>query len=430
MSRSWSTEFYVCLILSAGAWGIGWLIGYPSLLLDLALVVCLARQFAQAAKFQAWLRKGLEQEPPDARGVWGDLMDQLYMYMRERRVERKWLEFELSHLKDSFAVLRDGVVVISRTGMMEWCNLSAERLLGLRMQLDRHHAILNYLRDPALRAYFSRGEFSDALEFFSPAHPETRLQLRVSEFSNGDRMLVFSDITKIHQLEQMRKDFVSNASHELRTPLTVIRGYLETMQDAQDRMDPRLHRAVGQMVEQAKRMDELLADLLKLSALETLPQGAHIPVDVPQLCLSVAADVRAATVGSHKEIIVEPGEPLQVIGNAEELRSAVSNLAMNAARYSGDESTIRLRWGISDGKVRITVEDNGVGIEPQHIPRLTERFYRVDSSRTRNTGGTGLGLAIVKHVLLRHNGELRVESEPGRGSRFTCELPVDRVCGI
>lgn len=430
MSRSWIAEFYVCLLVVALAWGLGWLLDYPSGFASCALLACLAWQFRQAAKFQAWLRQGLDHEPPDARGVWGDLMDQLFVYMRERRVERKWLEFELSHLKDSFAVLREGVVVISRTGMMEWCNLSAERLLGLRMQQDRHHPVLNYLRDPSIREYFARGEFADALELFSPAHPELRLQLRVSEFGNGDRMLVFSDITKIHQLEQMRKDFVSNASHELRTPLTVIRGYLETMQDAGDKMDPRLHRAVDQMVDQAKRMDELLGDLLKLSSLETLPQGAHEPVDIPALCHAVAADVAAAAIGNHKDIVVEPGEPLQVLGHAEELRSAISNLVMNAARYSGDGATVRLRWGIWDGKVRIAVEDNGIGIAPQHLPRLTERFYRVDSSRTRGTGGTGLGLAIVKHVLLRHNGELRIESELGKGCCFTCELPIDRVCAI
>ena len=427
MTQAWKFEFYVSVLIVLVAWVAGQLAGYPHPFVVLGLVICLLRQLSQLSRFMEWLKAGTEQDPPEARGAWGEVMDQLYIHQREQRVERQRLEFELKHLKDSFAVLRDGVVVVTRAGIIEWCNLAAEKLLGLRLFQDRHHPIMNFLREPAFREHFTRGESAEAFEFFSPANTSIRLQLRISEFGNGDRLLVFTDITRLYQMEQMRRDFVSNASHELRTPLTVIRGYLETMQDTGPDISPRLTKAVDQMVEQARRMDDLIADLLKLSSLETLPQGAHAPVDIPTLCEEVAADVRAASAGSRRQVLVEGGQKLVVLGQREELRSAISNLAMNAARYGGDAVEIRIRWEIAGGKVRIDVEDNGIGIEASHIPRLTERFYRVDSSRTRETGGTGLGLAIVKHVLLRHGGELSVRSEPGKGSCFTCELPIDRL---
>ncbi len=257
-----------------------------------------------------------------------------------------------------------------------------------------------------------------------------RLQFNITRYGNREHLLLVRDVTRLHQLEQMRKDFVANVSHELRTPLTVIAGYLETLLEHAEGVNPRWLRALQQMNQQAGRMQHLLNDLLLLARLETSSRPTdNQPVAVGLLLQSIISDARALS-GARAHLISLDADPqLQLKGSETELRSAFSNLVFNAVKYTPDGGTIHVRWWGDEAGAHLSVEDSGIGIEQKHLPRLTERFYRVDSSRASSTGGTGLGLAIVKHVLLRHQGRLDITSAPGRGSCFSCHFPTAQVPG-
>ena len=286
----------------------------------------------------------------------------------------------------------------------------------------------NLIRDPRFIQYFDQGRYKDPLDVLSPINASVWLQYAITHYGSGERLMVVRDVTRLHNLEQMRKDFVANVSHELRTPLTVVVGYLETMLDSEDSISPRWRRALQQMQQQARRMQSLLNDLLLLARLETSDTaGEAKPVAVDRMLIGIRQDALALSAERNHRITLESLTTRGLLGVDGELRSAFSNLVFNAVKYTPANGEINIRWWEDDDGAHLSVRDNGTGIAPQHISRLTERFYRVDSSRNSNTGGTGLGLAIVKHVLIRHGAELKITSVLGQGSCFTCHFPRQKL---
>jgi two-component system phosphate regulon sensor histidine kinase PhoR len=318
--------------------------------------------------------------------------------------------------------------MLDAQGNLEWWNRAAETLLGLKRNQDGGQPITNLIRHPRFQEYFRQDSYAEPLELASPIDDHIRLQYQVTLYGNGEHLMLVRDVTRVHQLEQMRKDFVANVSHELRTPLTVITGYLETLLDNVEAINPRWSRALQQMQQQGTRMQNLLNDLLLLARLEASDHpAASKPVAVEPLLQSILADAQALSAGNAHQISLEADPALRLKGSESELRSAFSNLVFNAVKYTPAGGRIHIRWWADAHGAHLAVEDDGPGIEAKHVPRLTERFYRVDASRSANTGGTGLGLAIVKHVLIHHRGKLQIHSTPGKGSTFTCHFPAEQT---
>lgn len=383
---------------------------------------------AQLLHLHAWLKRGHSDEhPPEGFGLWTEIFDALYQMQQHERQVRGHLEAIINRVQESTAALQDAIIVM-RQGNLEWCNKAAEHLLGLRVPQDFGQPLTNLLRHPAYKEYFDKGLYQEPLELISPTNDRIHLQFTLTRYGDGEHLMLVRDITRVHLLEQMRKDFVANVSHELRTPLTVIVGYLETLLEHADGIDPKWIKPLQRMEQQTERMRHLLEDLLLLTKLEATSYPASSqPVAVGIVLESIRSDAKALSADRRHRFVLEAEPDLLLKGSESELRSAFSNLIFNAVKYTPAEGTIRVRWWHDDQGAHLSVQDNGIGIDSKHLPRLTERFYRVDSSRASSTGGTGLGLAIVKHVLLRHKGWLEIQSIPGQGSTFICHLPVEQM---
>ncbi|RUR31191.1 phosphate regulon sensor histidine kinase PhoR [Vreelandella nanhaiensis] len=426
--RLWSRELWRIAWLATIGVCLGWLLGSAGLGLAAGLGVCLFHHLRQLRALFQWLTLNPNDEPPAASGMWGELLDRLYRYQKSQRITQGRLRATLARIQESSEAMRDSVVMLDRHGDLEWWNSAATEMLGLQTAHDRGQHITNLLRDPGFISYFNARDYSEPLTLPSPIDERSILQYQITLYGDDERLVMARDITRLHRLEQMRRDFVANVSHELRTPLTVLSGYLETYGDLADQLPPRLGRGIEQMQDQTQRMQNLVNDLLLLSRLE-IDQGGqdHQPLSVEQLLNSIRQDALALSHGKHAVHVVIESDA-QLLGSEQEMRSAISNLAFNAVRYTPTGSQITLRWAaMVDGGACIEVEDDGDGIDPVHIPRLTERFYRVDKGRSTATGGTGLGLAIVKHVLLRHEAQLQVESHPEEGALFRCIFPANRL---
>ncbi|UPQ83151.1 phosphate regulon sensor histidine kinase PhoR [Pseudomonas knackmussii] len=417
------------LLLLAGCLLIGLITGEYAWALVAGLVGYLGWMLQQMRRLQQWLKRSQPDEPPpDGQGLWGDIFDNLYQMQRRDLRLRGQLQSVIDRAQGSTTALKDAVIMLDRDGNLEWWNPAAERLLGLKKPQDTGHPVTNLVRHPSFKEYFDRGRHEEPLELSSPINDRLWLQVTITRYGNSEHLMVVRDITRLHQLEQMRKDFVANVSHELRTPLTVIAGYLETMLEHTDEMPPRWPRALNQMNQQAGRMQHLLNDLLLLAKLEaTSPPTNTQPVAIAKLLQTIKSDAQALSAERNHQITLEADASLLLKGSESELRSAFSNLVFNAVKYTPDNGEVHIRWWCNEQGAHLAVQDSGIGIESKHLPRLTERFYRVDSSRASNTGGTGLGLAIVKHVLLRHQGRLDVNSTPGKGSIFTCHFPLSQA---
>jgi two-component system phosphate regulon sensor histidine kinase PhoR len=299
--------------------------------------------------------------------------------------------------------------------------------LGLDLPRDVGAALANLARQPVLVRYVDSENYSEPVVFDSQREPGATLSVQIVPFGIEEKLLISRDISRLEAVARMRRDFIANVSHELKTPLTVVTGFVETLQDLD--LEPYQRRRYLQLMrEQARNMQRLVDDLLTLSSLESEQNPlADAPFAIVPLLLALSADAKALSAGRHT-IALDIADAAMVTGSRDELASAFGNLISNAIRYTPDGGTITLHWHIAaDGAGEFAVEDTGIGIAPEHVPRLTERFYRVDRSRSRASGGTGLGLAIVKHVLLRHHAELDVMSEIARGSTFTARLPAKRV---
>ncbi|BAV32678.1 histidine kinase [Sulfuricaulis limicola] len=380
-------------------------------------------------RLRHWLRNRQQAEIPDAGGLWGDVFDEIRQLMKQTENREDRLNDMLTRFQSAAAAMPDAMVILSQESDIEWANPSAGRLFGIRYPRDAGTRLFNLLRDPDFVQYLQHGDYSELLEIDSPENSEIKLSIQVTPFGSLQKLVIGRDVTRLARLEQMRRHFVANVSHELRTPLTVLGGFVETLGHMdQIRMED-LKKYLATMQEQAVRMQRLVDDLLMLSKLETAAPRTHDEtVDVTALLAGLKEQAELLSGEQHHVITVETDKSLRLLGSREELLSAFSNLVNNAVRYTPAGGRIALAWKAApDGSACFSVSDTGEGIALEHVPHLTERFYRVDTARSRASGGTGLGLSIVKHVLLRHDARLDIESEPGVGSTFTCVFPTARA---
>ena len=376
-----------------------------------------------------WLRSSQESFAPRDVGLWGELGYRIERSIRLRdqsaAIERNRLTQFLSAMEAS----PNGVMLLDAGDQIEWCNSLAADHFGLDPQRDRRQPVTNLVRAPAFVAYLQVGDFDKAVQIPDPPGRRS-LSVQVRSYGDDQKLVLSQDITERERSEAMRRDFVANVSHEIRTPLTVLAGFIETMTNLQ-LTEVERKRVLVLMTQQAVRMGSLVGDLLTLAHLEGSPHpAADRWVALQPLLSQVDAEARQLSGGRHT--LTFPAQvPVQVAGAQSELLSAITNLVSNAVRYTPDGGRIDVGWDqMADGSGVVSVTDTGPGVAREHLPRLTERFYRVEGSRSRDTGGTGLGLAIVKHVVQRHGGELDIRSEPGKGSCFRLVLPAARVRGM
>ena len=394
-----------------------------------AVAVVLAARLAyhalHLAALRRWLRRPGLEALPRGRGVWEEALAELHGFLKRRDAEHQTLARSLQRFRAAVRALPDGVVILDREHRIEWANPTAAQHLGIDPRRDQGQPVVNLIRHPAFVAYLDAGDFGEPLTLRAR---DTTLALQVIEFGDDQKLLNSRDITAEERIDTMRRDFVANVSHELKTPVTVLAGFVETLADDSLALSAsQRSRYLALMAEQAIRMQRLVEDLLTLSALESnVAPADESPVEVRPFIERLADEARALSAGRHRiETAVQGDERL--FASAAELHSAFSNLVSNAVRYTPDGGVVRLAWRCTDGHGVFSVSDSGIGIDARHIPRLTERFYRVDSGRSRESGGTGLGLAIVKHALTRHQALLDVVSEPGKGSTFSAVFPAVRV---
>ncbi|MES2933887.1 MAG: phosphate regulon sensor histidine kinase PhoR [Pseudomonadota bacterium] len=362
-----------------------------------------------------WLDSPTTAKLPDGWGAWTDVFSRLYRLRRDDEKHQAELTEWLARFRQAMHLLPDGVVIMDDVLFLEWCNPAAEQHLGLTQERDKGMRVTNLIRSPDFIDYIILGRYEQPLTLNLRGR---KLVLHIIPFENRRQIMVTHDATESDRIEMMRRDFIANASHELRTPLTVINGFLEIASsqpnlDAQTRLGH-----LKLMTEQGQRMQHLIEDMLTLTRLESIDYPIRPePVQIAVLLEQILREARALS-GERHLITLEVNGP-DISGSTEELRSAFSNLVINAVRYTPEGGAIKMLWQVCESGPQFVVQDNGIGISPEHISRLTERFYRVDKSRSRETQGTGLGLAIVKHVLLRHAAVLVIESQLGRGSTFS-----------
>jgi len=421
-------EIWILALIALGSLLLGAITGRYFLIAAIGFGLYIAATLRHLYHLHQWLQNRPGREIPDAGGLWGDVFNEIRKLMKQAGQREDRLTDMLSRFQSAASAMPDAVVIVSDNDDIEWANPSAADLLGIHFPRDTGQRLGNLLRDPEFADYLRKHEFSEPLELPSPANPELAVTLQIIPFGSRQKLLLGRDITRIVRLEQMRRIFVANVSHEMRTPLTVLTGFLETLRDMKFVQPEDLSRHLGTMYDQAARMQRLVDDLLMLSKLETAPPRRHEEVvDVPALLAGLKEQAELLSGDARHRIALEAEPGLKLLGSREELHSAFANLINNAVRYTPAGGTIDLRWWADAENVRFSVRDTGEGIAPEHIPHLTERFYRVDTARSRASGGTGLGLSIVKHILLRHNAELRIESDLGHGSTFTCVFPVARA---
>jgi two-component system phosphate regulon sensor histidine kinase PhoR len=398
--------------------GVVWFFSGPvaGLLTGLAaMTVVVLMQLYYLYRLAGWLDHPDGNKLSDGWGAWTDIFARLYKLRRDDEKNRVELTEWLARFRQAMNLLPDGVVIMDDVLFLEWCNPAAEAHLGLHNDRDKGMRVTNLIRAPEFMDYIILARYDKPLTLSLKGR---KLIVQIIPFENRRQILVTHDATESERIEMMRRDFIANASHELRTPLTVINGFLEIAYN-QPNLDPQTRKAhLKLMTEQGYRMQNLVEDMLTLTRLESIDYPLRPEaVIMPNLLDQIYQEAKALSAGKHTISMEVDGPNIQ--GSTEELRSALSNLVSNAVRYTPEHGAIKLSWKKKQSGSQFSVQDTGIGISPEHIARLTERFYRVDKSRSRETQGTGLGLAIVKHVLLRHHATLSIESEPGLGSTFT-----------
>jgi len=405
---------------------LGLLIGPIWLWILLAACLYSSWQLLTLYRLDRWLRLRSQLDPPNLGGIWGDIVAQVVRLHRRKQFHKQRLVQLFRELRRSTAALPDGVIILSAQREIVWFNRQAARLLGLRRPIDLGLRIDNLIRSPEFVHYLHGDDFAMPLVIRPPVQMDLYLALQVVPYGGGQSLLLVRDVTRQMRLEAMRKDFVANASHELRTPLTVISGYLDTLADDSS-IDPAWAGPIKDMRSQAQRMNAIIADLLVLSRLEaTDGEAPRDSIDVPGMLERLHRDALASA-DRPRQVVLELQSEDGLFGSAHELESAFTNVLVNGMKYTPAEGTVQMRWWADDEGAYFSVIDSGIGIPAEHIPRLTERFYRVDAGRSRGQGGSGLGLAIVKHALQRHGGWLDVQSAEGKGSTFTCHFPQARI---
>ncbi|MES2077158.1 MAG: phosphate regulon sensor histidine kinase PhoR [Pseudomonadota bacterium] len=407
-------------LILAGVGVLGFLFGAMPALIVACLVLALLVfvQLGYLYQLSDWLDHPHSAKLPDGWGAWTNIFSRLYRLRRDDEKNQTELTEWLARFRQAMHLLPDGVVIMDDVLFLEWCNPAAEQHLGLTHERDKGMRVTNLVRSPDFMDYIILGRYEQPLTL---SFRERKLIVHIIPFENRRQILVTHDATETERTEMMRRDFIANASHELRTPLTVIVGFLEIAASEQLDQATRMGH-LKLMTEQGHRMQHLIEDMLTLSRLESVDYPMRPErVDVLKLMGQIQRDARALSAGKH-EITMDVDGP-DVMGSYDELYSAFGNLASNAVRYTPAGGTIHLEWKEGPSWAKFSVVDTGIGISPEHISRLTERFYRVDKSRSRETQGTGLGLAIVKHVLLRHGATLQIKSEAGKGSSFVVCMP-------
>jgi len=428
LTRVLAGELWRFFALLVGAVIVGFFLGHVFLLLFLAVAFYLGWQLYNLYQLEEWISKRRNREPPESEGVWGEVFEHFLSLQRGNRKRKEKLVALLTRFQEAASALPDAVVILTEDGTITWFNEAAKRLLGLRVTKDVGQQIVNLVRNPAFTAYLRAGDFSARAEIPSPASEDIALAVMVVPYGKEQRLLVARDITHLQHLEQMRRDFVANLSHELRTPLTVVNGYVELMADNDDPVFAPWRRQLELMQVQTSRMQRLVDDLLLLSQLENQSGPAPVkPIAVPAMLVNIREEARILSAEKKHVIVLEADSQLWLKGAESEILSAFSNLVTNAVRYTPDGGQVTIKWYADAGGAHLSVIDTGIGVPSVDIPRLTERFYRVDAGRSRNTGGTGLGLAIVKHALSRHGAILRIESTLDKGSQFICDFPPERI---
>ncbi len=404
---------------------LGWVTGHALLFLLLVTFGYLVWHLYNLSRLRRWLRKAELGALPVSSGIWGSAFDGIYRLREGSLRRRKRLNRLLKRFYKLAAALPDATVMLGEHDIIEWYNKPAQKLLGLQPSADVGQYIGNLLRHPAFREYLDKGDGDEPIEIPSPEDENTILSVHLVSYGKNRRLLIARDITRLYRLEQMRRDFVADVSHELRTPLTVIAGYLESMADSAEELPGGWQRSVLLMEQQTRRMQHIVTDLLFLSRMENGVQSIGTEkVDVLALLTAIQEDAATLSGDNGHVIGLDVDPDLLIKGNYEELRSVFSNLIFNAVQYTPAGGKIQIRWRRTEQGARFDVHDSGQGIPAHHIPRLTERFYRIDVGRSREKGGTGLGLAIVKHVMNRYQGHLEIDSEIGKGSLFSCYFPA------
>lgn len=411
---------------------MGLLTGQITLSLLVATLAYGIWQYRNLQRLLQWLQRRKEFEPPDVPGILEAICREID-FLRERHKKRKKkLTNYLKQFQEATAVLPDAAVVLGPLGDIQWANAAAGEYLGVHWPQDANQRLTNLIRHPDLPRFLGKWGAGEAtLEIPSPAKQGAHLSLRLVPLGEDQRLFVARDVTRLHRLNEIRKDFVTNVSHELRTPVTVLSGYLETLSSDPDRCPEPWRPILDQMQAQTARMRSVIEDLLLLSRLEQQDKVARPEVvEVPEMLSSIYQEAQALNSRRGHLFSLEVDPELWMMGSQTELYSAFSNLVHNAARYTPEGGMIRIRWYQDSEGAHMEVSDTGIGIPEHLIPRITERFYRVDPSRSRESGGTGLGLAIVKHVLIRHKARLHIESTVGKGSTFRCDFPRDSIVAV
>jgi two-component system phosphate regulon sensor histidine kinase PhoR len=413
-------------LLAAGAL-IGGLYGQvvPGLLI--AALLGLAWQLRQLIRFESALHSRHFGSLKYGDGVWSQLYSTFSHQRQGTKYYRKRYRQLVKEVRKSTNAMPDGSVILTADFEIVLCNKAAKALAGFQRKGDRGQRVDNILRDPSFASYLRDGDYRSGIEIRSPVQSSGWLLCRIVPYGADQLLLIIQDITARRRLSAMRREFVANASHELRSPLTVVSGYLDSMTE-----DPELpehwRKPIDQMRTQADRMNSIVAEMLELSRLES--SGAAPNDEAVDIC-ALLAGARRSFQGQQRVAAIEVDcEPdVRLLGSTSEIESVIVNLLSNAIRHTGAEGTVTLSWAGDDEGAVLSVIDTGIGIEEEHLPRLTERFFRVDPGRSRDEGGVGLGLAIVKHILERHEARLEIESVVGEGSRFSCHFPVSRVSG-
>lgn len=423
-----STNVFLIIVISAIVWLV--LDAVKALIFcSIALLWMVLHHLHHLVILERWLLRSNHSPSsiPAGSGAWDDVFAHLSRYVRQHSKSQELLNLALERMRSVTAAMPDGIVLLDKNDRIEWCNPMAEKHLGINLSLDSGQQITYLVRQIPFVEYLAARRYSNPLILKQTRQPSLIISLQLVPYGYNQKLLISRDITRFEKLETMRRDFIANVSHELRTPLTVIAGFLETL-STDDAVESDFNkRALTLMTEQTTRMQRLIEDLLILSRLENEQHKmAEKPVNIVDLLHTLLHDAESLSAGRHR-IQLNIATSAQVLGSAEELRSALGNLISNAIRYTPEHGEITINWEYRDGQGLFFVQDSGIGIEPEHIPRLTERFYRVDSSRSRETGGTGLGLAIVKHVLSRHEARLIITSQVGKGSCFSIWFPAKRL---
>ena len=407
----------------AGVFALIWgtLVGLSTLCFLLFIALWSERQ--KLSLFDNWLNSPDRNRLPNLNPAWDRVFKSFIKIEKNQKASEAELNRALTRFEQAARALPDAVILLSNSRQFEWCNTKAEVYFQLELDRDQGVQIDYLLRQPSFRAFMRSQDMAASLSLRLPRPSiDRQVSMQMIPFGEEQTLLLARDVTEREQLEVTRRDFVANISHELRTPLTVIQGFLETFEDNPAEDTKLLTRGVKLMSDQSQRMNRLITDLLALSRLETSDAPPQEVVHMSRLIESVRVEAQALSTEKHN-IDVHASADLKILGCEEEIRSALSNLVSNAVRYSPKGGTISIEWALIDQDPVFSCQDQGVGIAPEHISRLTERFYRVDKSRSQETGGTGLGLAIVKHILNRHNAKLEISSEPNKGSQFSIRFP-------